>query len=620
LDNKPEEFLSSNQLKSCKVCGGLDQAQIARVANASSLQRLAGGETLVAQSEPKLAIYTVLRGRLKMVHCDENGNERDIGYVNQGQTVGQSSFLLKELADEIKITADIATDVAVIDGEQARTLVLEIVNFRKNLIAAFSERAAKIFRGSKTRRIQKIVGVVSASSSRHRFLSLLCRELNRASESITVFTNRPEQLEDKVTIVPLSNGSDKQPVDLRAQIRDQLAVSKRILIDIAVPTDNDPNTEAAIVKLASECDEILWCCENEGPNQQHETMLSNLVDKYAEWKSRIVCVQILARGTTVGRRHPCCTKLVQRDLLLAINEATNGQARLFRQGMDRIVRHLRGITLGLALGGGAARGMSHLGVLRSFDREGISFDLMSGTSVGAMVGLGYAAGLPPDYLIEAFSRELKPARWLDWLPGGRRLFLVEKFRARAWEEMLRRHYHDWTFEQLPIPFSVVVTDLVSGEQVVRNTGDIVNAILESINVPLLAKPISRDGKILVDGGVLNNLPAELLRDLGAEYVVGVDASKDIPNNFAGNFSDTPTRQMKKPGGFETTRRVLDVSRRGISRLQMRFADHMIEPDTSAFDFADFTDAAAIAETGEFATEKMLPEVRSTIYELGNSLM
>ena len=167
---------------------------------------------------------------------------------------------------------------------------------------------------------------------------------------------------------------------------------------------------------------------------------------------------------------------------------------------------------------------------------------------------------------------------------------------------------------------MVVTDLVSGEQVVRNTGDIVNAILESINVPLLAKPISRDGKILVDGGVLNGLPAELLRDLGAEYVVGVDASKDIPNNFAGNFSDTPTRQMKKPGGFETAQRVLDVSRRGISRLQMRFADHMIEPDTSAFDFADFTDAAAIAETGEFATEKMLPEVRSTIYELGHSFM
>jgi predicted acylesterase/phospholipase RssA len=178
--------------------------------------------------------------------------------------------------------------------------------------------------------------------------------------------------------------------------------------------------------------------------------------------------------------------------------------------------------------------------------------------------------------------------------------------------MLRRHYHDWTFEQLPIPFSVAVTDLVSGEVIVRDSGDIVQAILETINVPVLAKPILRDGKIFVDGGVLNNLPVDLLNECGTEYVVGVDVSKDIPNHFAGNFSDTPTNRMKKPSGFETAYRVMDVSRRGTSRLQMSFADLAIEPDTSAFDFADFTAAAAIAETGAAATKKMLPEISAAM--------
>jgi predicted acylesterase/phospholipase RssA len=110
----------------------------------------------------------------------------------------------------------------------------------------------------------------------------------------------------------------------------------------------------------------------------------------------------------------------------------------------------------------------------------------------------------------------------------------------------------------------------------------------------------------------------LLSDQGAEYVIGVDASKDIPNNFAGNFSDTPTNRMKKPNGFETAQRVMDVSRRGVSRLQMRFADHMIEPDTSEFDFADFTDAAAIAETGQAATQKSLPEIHTAINKLSES--
>jgi predicted acylesterase/phospholipase RssA len=252
--------------------------------------------------------------------------------------------------------------------------------------------------------------------------------------------------------------------------------------------------------------------------------------------------------------------------------------------------------------------MSHLGVLREFDQERISFDVISGTSVGAMVGLGYSAGLTPDQLINAYTSDLRPSRLLDRLPGGRRLFLFGKFRASAWEKMLRKYYHDWTFEQLPIPFSVAVTDLVSGDAIVRDSGDIVQAILESINVPVLAKPILRNGKILVDGGVLNNLPVELLSERGAEYVVGVDVSKDIPNHFAGNSSDTPTERMKKPSGFETAYRVMDVSRRGTSRLQMSLADLAIEPDTSAFDFADFTAAAAIAETGAAATKKMLPAI------------
>ena len=560
-----------------------------------------------------------MRGRLKMFHCNKDGDERLIGYVNQGETVGQSSFLLEELAAEFRIIADIATDVAVMSVEQARRLVLEIVGFRKNLIATFGERAAKIFRGTRTRRIPKIIGVVSASPRSQRFLPLLCRESGHWNETITVFTNRPEQMEGNVTAISLSDGTESErAANLRIQIRDQRANARRVLIDVTSSIEEGVITETSIVELAAECDEILWCCDNENPDRTHESLLENLIAKYPGWKSRMVCVQILANGSMVGRPQQCGTDLVNRDFLLPLDEAADEGGRLFRQGMDRIIRHLRGVKIGLTLGGGGARGMSHLGVLRAFDQDGISFDLMSGTSVGAMVGLGYAAGLSPDYLINAFSRELKPAPWLDLVPGGRRLFLIEKFRARAWEKMLRRHYHDWTFEQLPIPFSVVTTDLVSGEQVVRKSGDIVNAILESINVPVLAKPISRDGKMLVDGGVLNNLPLELLSDQGAEYVIGVDASKNIPNNFAGNFSDTPTNRMKNPSGFETAQRVMDVSRRGVSRLQMRFADQMIEPDTSAFDFADFTDAAAIAVTGEAATEKILPEIRAAFEELNQS--
>jgi predicted acylesterase/phospholipase RssA len=346
-------------------------------------------------------------------------------------------------------------------------------------------------------------------------------------------------------------------------------------------------------------------------------MLESLICEHPALNSRIVCVQLLANGESVGRRKPCCATLLQRDFLLPLAESAKQSARLQQQGIDRIVRHLRGVKIGLALGGGGARGLAHLGVLRALDRAGLSFDMMSGTSAGAMIGIGYAAGISPDSLIDRFARELQPPSLMDRIRGGRRLYLFVKFRAGAWEGMLRKHYHDWLFQQLPIPFSVVATDLVSGDEFVNETGDLVQAILESINIPVLSSPILKDGKILVDGGVLNNMPVELLTDRGAHYVIGVDVSKEIPNDFAGNHSNMTTNQMKNPGNIETAYRIMEVSRRGITRLQMSFADHVIEPDTSAFDFADFTAAAGIAETGEVAANKMLPEIQKAYEELMN---
>ncbi|MGI9519832.1 MAG: hypothetical protein ACR2NP_22455, partial [Pirellulaceae bacterium] len=107
------------------------------------------------------------------------------------------------------------------------------------------------------------------------------------------------------------------------------------------------------------------------------------------------------------------------------------------------------------------------------------------------------------------------------------------------------------------------------------------------------------------------------KDQGAEYVVGVDASKEIPHSFADNTSTTPKASMKRPSRWETAYRVMDVTRRGISQLQMGFADLVIEPDTSAFDFADFAAAEGIAKTGETATKTMLPEIEAAMEEIRN---
>ena len=600
------------RLKTCQACRGLNDQDINRIATASSWRELQPDEELAWPGDSALALYIVTRGRLRVFRGDAAEPEKRMGYVNQGETVGQASFLSKQFDATLHIVADIASEVVVIQRTLALRLILENSRFRKNLLTSFGLRLENLLDGKPMRRQLKVVGVVATDTDCQLFLPKLCGELEKGSGRLALLTKRPEDFA-ALTTWRIDRLPDTQE-EIRGHVQRLLADSDRVLIDGGLVADWAGNDVAQHLQtLINECDEMLWCLSDHRSSPECNRLLYNLVEENPGWKSRIVGVRIIHQGTTSQVSSCTCANLRQRDLLLPVDSDTTRPLSLWQQGMDRVVRHLNGVRIGLALGGGGARGLSHLGVLRTLETAGISVDEISGTSAGAMIGIGYAAGIPVDRLVDAFANDLQPSPWLERMPGGRRLYVLAKFRTKAWDGMLRKHYRHWTFDQLPIPVAAVVTDLVSGDQVIRDSGDVVEAILESINVPVLSEPLMKDGMILVDGGVVNNLPAELLSDRGAEFVIGVDASKEIPNSFAGNHSGMSTQEMEEPGPFETAYRVMDVSRRGIARLQMTFADLVIEPDTSAFDFADFAAAREIALAGEAATRQVLPRIRA-IYD------
>ena len=169
--------------------------------------------------------------------------------------------------------------------------------------------------------------------------------------------------------------------------------------------------------------------------------------------------------------------------------------------IERIVHSLRGVRIGIALGGGAARGMSHYGVLDVLEKANICIDEVAGCSVGAMLGVTYCSGYDIDFGVQRYTSDLKLPWFYRRISGGSKWYLLHKFRAHAWDKMLRKYLDDWRLEQLPIPIQTVGVDLVRGEEIFRTTGDAVHAILESINLPYLSAPICRDGEVLVDGGM-----------------------------------------------------------------------------------------------------------------------
>src|SRR5262249_58714322 len=126
------------------------------------------------------------------------------------------------------------------------------------------------------------------------------------------------------------------------------------------------------------------------------------------------------------------------------------------------------------------------------------------------------------------------------------------------DRMLRKSLRAWNWEQWGVPFFPVTADLVSGQAVVRDHGDAVDAILESINLPMLSAPICRNGQVLVDGGVMDNIPADVLTSQGCNFVIAVSVTAKIARQFGANKPDTPTPTMRIPSSLRTLLRTLEV--------------------------------------------------------------
>ncbi len=207
--------------------------------------------------------------------------------------------------------------------------------------------------------------------------------------------------------------------------------------------------------------------------------------------------------------------------------------------------------IGLALGGGAAKGLAHIGALKAFEEEQIPIHCISGTSVGALVASYHAFGRPAESILSICST-LNLSRLIDFTLERGGLFSTDNIR-----EMLHRDLGDCRIEDANIPLAICATDIETGEQLIFRNGNLADAVCASMAVPGLFVPVEIDGRILVDGGLVENLPISPLEDMGAGIIVGVDLSHvgrypkpentiDVVSNAINISIDFNTRkQLKK---------------------------------------------------------------------------
>lgn len=176
--------------------------------------------------------------------------------------------------------------------------------------------------------------------------------------------------------------------------------------------------------------------------------------------------------------------------------------------------------IGLALSGGGARGLAHVGILKVFEQEGIPIDYIGGASMGGLIAAAYACGIPLQEIEEralALAHPRKLIRLLDISPERRGLFEGHRLRNYLAEIFLERH-----FETTKIPLTITAVDIVQAKEVVLTKGLILPAVMATIAIPGIFKPYEMGSWRLVDGGVLNNLPVDRVAELGADFIIGVD--------------------------------------------------------------------------------------------------
>ena len=246
---------------------------------------------------------------------------------------------------------------------------------------------------------------------------------------------------------------------------------------------------------------------------------------------------------------------------------------------------------GLALGGGAVLGAAHVGVLQALEEANIKIDFITGTSIGAFVAVFYAFGIDLG-TIEKIAKELK---WIDIAN-----ITLSKYGLLSNEklgELINEYIGDKNLEDSDIPLAIIATDVASGEKVVLDKGPVANAIMASTCIPGIFKPVEIDGLMLVDGGIVENVPIDTIKKLGAEFVIGVDLNAnhkyDKPDNILDVILNSFHFIMKHSVKYQTA-----------------IADLLIKPDLSAFNRSDIKQVEDLMQKGYLEAKnslKMLDE-------------
>ena len=580
----------------------VDPSVLAELEAVCDLVPLYSGEVLLRQGDPGDSLFLVISGRIRVVRHTANRPDVVLAELGAGETVGEMALITGEPR-----SADV---YAIRDTQLAR---LSKVAFERVL-----ERHPKATFGMMAGGLVTRINNMNAGLRRYSTLSTVAVVPSSPGVPLGRFA---EQLAASLAMLGPTLLLTSQRVDSQlgqagaAQAYDRDGGSTRLLELLAgqelehrfVVYQSDPTCSPWTERCVRQADQIVIAGDAAGDPTPGE-IETEVVNRGPANKSRRILGLLHASGALPSRTARWLHgRAIDRHVHLHLED---------RRDFDRLARLITGTAIGLALGGGFARGLAHLGVLRALDELGVAVDVIGGSSMGGIVGGLWALGKPPAQIVEEISTSF--AKSFDDMTMP---FLSFK-RGGGHSRAIRGFFGDAQIEDLWIPYFCTSANLNRSELKVHTVGSLTTAAMASSRAPGIFPPVVIDGELHVDGGLINNTPVDVMRAFSNEgIVIGVGVSpphelnlvKDYGTDISGwqamwrRFNPTRANRIYHPSILLVLMRVLELGGVSYGREKASVADLYIEPDLLPFKRNDFHRADEMAQVGHSATRDALAE-------------
>ena len=332
-------------------------------------------------------------------------------------------------------------------------------------------------------------------------------------------------------------------------------------------------------------------------------------------------------------QHSELTQCIDTPSLIFLRTSSRSS---YAKAVTHIARQIGGVSIGLVLGGGAALGLAHIGVLRVLEEEDIPIDMIVGSSMGALIGGLWATGKTSreiEVIAREFERPLSKIKLFDppFIP------ISGLIRGHAIKHWLKKHFGDRTFYNVRMPLKVVAYDLVRREEVVIDVGSIVDAIAKSVAIPGVIRPVQDKARVIIDGGVLNPLPTNVLAARGIKKIIAVNvlqSPSDVSQGFditqeaikqqeKITFAQAPWSFLKfrigralakpfNPNISDIILQTLQASEYVIAEQNAQQADVIIHPDLIGIKWHQIDRVDDLIRQGEAAARKLVPQIKQLV--------